>query len=54
MKDFNLFLLKGYKSKELFCDREEELKCLCENVKKGIDTTLIAPRRMGKRPACEF
>jgi len=48
MKDFNPFLLKGYKSKELFCDREVELKRLCENIENNIDTTLISPRRMGK------
>jgi AAA+ ATPase superfamily predicted ATPase len=48
MKNFNPFLLKGYKSKELFCDRENEIKRLCENVENGVDTTLISPRRMGK------
>ena len=48
MKKSNPFLLKGYKSKELFCDRESELKRLCENIENGIDTTLISPRRMGK------
>ena len=48
MKKDNPFLLKGYKSKELFCDREQELKRLCNNVENGIDTTLISPRRMGK------
>jgi AAA+ ATPase superfamily predicted ATPase len=48
MKNSNPFLLKGYKSKDLFCDRETELKCLCENVENGVDTTLISPRRMGK------
>jgi len=48
MKSSNPFLLKGYKSKELFCDREAELKRLCENVENGIDTTLVSPRRMGK------
>jgi hypothetical protein len=48
MKKSNPFLLKGYKTKELFCDREKELKRLCENVENGVDTTLISPRRMGK------
>ena len=48
MKNSNPFLLKGYKSKELFCDREAELKRLCSNVENGIDTTLVSPRRMGK------
>ena len=48
MKKYNPFLLKGYTSKELFCDRETELERLCNNVENGIDTTLISPRRMGK------
>ena len=48
MKKSNPFLLKGYKSKELFCDRDAELKRLCENIENGIDTTLVSPRRMGK------
>lgn len=48
MKNSNPFLLKGYKSKEFFCDRETELKRLCENVENGADTTLVSPRRMGK------
>ena len=48
MKNNNPFLLKGYKSKELFCDRDAELKRLCENIENGVDTTLVSPRRMGK------
>lgn len=48
MKKANPFLLKGYQSKEQFCDREAELKRLCKNVENGVDTTLISPRRMGK------
>ncbi len=44
----NPFLVKGYYSKELFCDRETEIKELLRNVSNGIDTTLISPRRMGK------
>jgi uncharacterized protein len=47
-KKFNPFLLKGYVSKELFCDREDELKQLYLNTTNGIDTTLISPRRLGK------
>lgn len=41
-------MVKGYLSKELFCDREKELDVLYENVLNGIDTTLISPRRIGK------
>lgn len=44
----NPFLIKGYITKELFCDREDELKELLRNIRNGIDTTLISPRRMGK------
>lgn len=44
----NPFLVKGYLTKELFCNREKELEVLYENVSNGIDTTLISPRRIGK------
>ncbi len=44
----NPFLIKGYISKELFCNREKELEQLYLNVQNGVDTTLISPRRMGK------
>lgn len=47
-KKNNPFLLKGYVSKELFCDREKEVEELFTNVMNGIDTTLISARRMGK------
>ncbi|GAB1453887.1 ATP-binding protein [Draconibacterium sp.] len=47
-KKNNPFLLKGYISKELFCDRQIEVEQLFSHVKNGIDTTLISPRRMGK------
>ena len=48
IKKSNPFLIKGYDSAELFCDRESEIKKLYQNVQNGIDTTLISPRRMGK------
>ena len=47
-KKNNPFLLKGYVSKELFCNREKEVEELFTNVTNGIDTTLISARRMGK------
>lgn len=47
-KKGNPFLLKGYVSKELFCDRQKEVDQLFANVQNGIDTTLISARRMGK------
>ncbi len=47
-KSSNPFLLKGYISAELFCDRKREIEVLFANVQNGIDTTLISARRMGK------
>jgi len=44
----NPFIIKGYISKEYFCDRENELKTLLRNVQNGCNTTLISPRKMGK------
>jgi AAA+ ATPase superfamily predicted ATPase len=48
MKELNPFITKGYVSKDLFCNRETELKILENNFNNNIDTTLISPRRMGK------
>jgi uncharacterized protein len=47
-KNINPFLTKNYISKEYFCNREKEIKFLYDNVKNGINTTLISPRRLGK------
>lgn len=44
----NPFSIKEYKGKNYFCDREAELEQLNTNIRNGIDTTLISPRRMGK------
>lgn len=44
----NPFYLRGYHGSYLFCDRDKETKQLIENVKNGINTTLISIRRMGK------
>lgn len=44
----NPFVIKGYRSAELFCDRDVETKALLANVKNGADTTLISPRKYGK------
>ena len=44
----NPFIIKSYESKELFCDREEELQQLLRNTTGHIDTTLISQRRIGK------
>lgn len=44
----NPFIIKSYESKDLFCDREEELKLMLKNCTNKTDTTLISQRRMGK------
>lgn len=44
----NPFIYRVYKSKELFCDRQNELEILVTNALSGADTTLIAQRRIGK------
>ena len=44
----NPFIFRAYRSKELFCDRQKELKELLDNGLSGADTTLIAQRRIGK------
>jgi hypothetical protein len=44
----NPFSIKEYKGKNYFCDREAELEKILTNIKNGIDTTLVSPRRMGK------
>ena len=44
----NPFSVKEYKGKNYFCDREAELEKILTNIKNGIDTTLVSPRRMGK------
>lgn len=46
--NINPFIVKGYLSKEYFCDRKNELKILRRNVQNGLNTTLISPRKMGK------
>ena len=44
----NPFTIKSYESKELFCDREEELQLMLRNCINNTDMTLISKRRMGK------
>lgn len=44
----NPFIIKSYVSKELFCDREEELQLMHSNCVNSTDMTLISQRRMGK------
>ena len=44
----NPFIIKAYESKDLFCDREEELQLMMRNCINHTDMTLISQRRMGK------
>lgn len=44
----NPFVIKAYESKDLFCDREEELQLMLRNCANNTDMTLISQRRMGK------
>lgn len=44
----NPFIIKSYESKELFCDREEELQLMLRNCTNHTDMTLISWRRLGK------
>ena len=44
----NPFIIKAYKSRELFCDRENELQLMLRNCINHTDMTLISQRRMGK------
>ncbi len=44
----NPFIIKGSIPKDLFCDRVNEMQILERNVRSGVDTTLVSPRRMGK------
>lgn len=44
----NPFIIKSYKSKELFCDRKEELQLMLKNCINHSDMTLTSQRRMGK------
>ena len=44
----NPFIIKSYESKDLFCDREEELQLMLRNCINGTDMTLISQRRVGK------
>ena len=44
----NPFVYEGYKGEEYFCDRIEESQKLIGNLKNGLNTTLVSPRKMGK------
>lgn len=44
----NPFVLLPYVSKELFCDREQELELLLGYIQNHNNVTMISPRRLGK------
>ena len=44
----NPFVIRGYVSPDLFCDRAEEAELLISNISNNVDTTLISPRKFGK------
>ena len=44
----NPFIVNNYKSKDLFCDREEELQLMLRNCINQTNMTLISQRRLGK------
>ena len=44
----NPFILEPFRSKEYFCDREQETEEIIRNIANGRNTTLISPRRLGK------
>ena len=44
----NPFILEPYKSKGLFCDREQETRQIIDYLNNGRNITLISPRRLGK------
>ena len=44
----NPFIINNYESKDLFCDREEELQLILRNCLNRANMTLISQRRFGK------
>lgn len=44
----NPFVIKPYESKDLFCDREKELRLMVQGCINQTDMTLMSERRMGK------
>lgn len=44
----NPFVLRPYESVEFFCDREKETREIIDDLKNGVNVTLISPRRYGK------
>lgn len=47
-KEFNPFLVTGYKHADYFCDRKQETAQIKKHIANHINTTLFAIRRIGK------
>ena len=43
------FVYQGYEGPQYFCDRIVETEKLCSNLYNGRNTTLVSPRRIGKK-----
>lgn len=48
MKEFNPFLISGYRDKEHFCDRDNETELIISHVKNQRSVSLFSHRRLGK------
>lgn len=48
MKQENPFIVNGYVSEDLFCDREKETQTLMDLLTNGNHVALMSPRRIGK------
>lgn len=47
----NPFVIKAYESKDLFCDREEELQLMLRNCLNQTNMTLISRRKIRENRA---
>ncbi len=47
-RTINPFITTGYTHPDYFCDRENESAQIIENLKNGVNTTLVSIRRIGK------
>jgi len=47
-KEFNPFLVSGYRGPDWFCDRKTETQTIKRNINNNINTTLFSIRRIGK------
>ena len=47
-KIMNPFIIRGYKGRAFFCDREKETEAIINAIHNGRDITLVSLRKMGK------